>query len=100
MKESANSLIADERIVEAVREIVADSLKPGLCSVVLTGSLARSEGTWLHEKGRERLAGDAEFIAVFGEHDQLPSGGAVAGVERAIENRLRESGLEVRIGLS
>ena len=100
MKESANSVSADERIIAAVRGIVTDSFQPGLRSLVLTGSLARDEGTWLRENGRDRLAGDAEFLAVFGEHDALPSPGAVAAVERAVENRLYESGLEVHIGIS
>lgn len=98
--EIANSVSGDERIIAAVREIVADSFQPGLRSLVLTGSLARDEGTWLHEKDRMRLAGDAEFLAVFAEHARLPSADVVAAVERAVEKRLHESGLEVHIGLS
>lgn len=91
---------AGERIAEAVREIACTSFRPGLRSLVLTGSLARDEGTWVHENGRELLAGDAEFLAVFGDHTQLPSADAVAAAARAVEKRLHESGVEVHIGLS
>jgi hypothetical protein len=91
---------AAERIEDAVREVLAGAFPQGLHAVVLTGSLARGEGTWLQENGRERLAGDAEFLAVFGEHDLLPSAGSIAAVERAVQNRLTELGLEVHIELS
>ena len=91
---------ASERVIETVRQIAASSFQPGLRSLVLTGSLARNEGTWLPQNGRERLAGDAEFLAVFGQHAQVPTAIRVASVEREIETRLHDSELEVHIGLS
>ncbi|MBV8359055.1 MAG: hypothetical protein JO189_14120 [Deltaproteobacteria bacterium] len=98
--ENAKTLSASERVVEAVRNIVGEEFQPGMRALILTGSLARDEATWLHEKGRQRLAGDVELIAVFSEHDRLPSAGSIAALKRAVDKWLHESGLEVHIGLS
>ncbi len=91
---------ANERVVEAVREVLAGAFPQGLRSVVLTGSLARGEGTWSQEVGRTRLVGDAEFLVVFEQQAPFPSAQQLALVDREIEEHLYAAAIDAKIGLS
>jgi hypothetical protein len=71
-----------------------------LRAVVLTGSLARDEGTFARRGPELVLLGDAEFLLVFHERTSLPGPDVVAEVVRALEDGLGEQGVRGTIGLS
>jgi len=72
----------------------------GLRSIVLTGSLARREGTFVWAAGGWELIGDAEFVVVLRNEVPVPSGAVVADLCRRVESTLLETGLIARISLS
>jgi hypothetical protein len=89
-----------EAVVTAVRDAVTHVFPAGLRAVVLTGSLARGEGTWLFEHQATRLAGDAEFFAIFDDGVALPSAARVAALIEEVENLLRANSITAKIGVS
>ncbi len=97
----------DSRFAPLVRDICAQTTRiclqtfpDGLRSIILTGSLARSEGTFLGAAGGSELIGDAEFVVVLRNEVRVPSGAAVADLCRRVESTLLETGLIARISLS
>jgi hypothetical protein len=94
------SISPDGQIAEAVGELSANAFPRTLRAAVLTGSLARGEGTWLQSAAWNRLAGDAEFLLVFNEHAVLPSAEHLVRLKAAIRTRLCAVGIEAQIGLS
>lgn len=90
----------DDAVITAVRDALTRVFPAGLRAVVLTGSLARGEGTWLHDQPRARLAGDAEFFAIFDDGVALPSAARVTALREEIEDHLRANLIEAKIGLS
>jgi hypothetical protein len=84
----------------ATRAVLLERFTAGLRSAILTGSLARGEGTWLYDRGSCRLAGDAEFIVVFDQGVTLPSADQVVAAQHRIEERLAADGIGAKIGLS
>jgi len=56
------SVSYDTQVADTIAELSVAAFPRGLRAVVLTGSLARGEGTWLRDGSRVRLAGDADFF--------------------------------------
>jgi len=83
-----------------VRRSTADAFPRGLRAIVLTGSLARGEGTWVHDNRGCSLAGDAEFLVLFSDGVRLPSAQLIEGLRRSIELRLHAESVDAHIGLS
>ena len=71
-----------------------------LRAVVLTGSLARNEGTFVKDEQGTRLFGDAEFLLVFRQSASLPSDAELHMVRQKIEERVRHRGLRAAVTLS
>ena len=71
-----------------------------LRAIVLTGSLARDEATFVRHGERWELQGDAEFLLVFDQYAVLPSSSVIARLEREISDQLLERGLSAHIDLS
>jgi len=71
-----------------------------LRAIVLTGSLARDEATFVREGERWKLLGDAEFLLVFDQDAVLPSSSIIDRLEREIERHLRQQGLCGHVELS
>jgi hypothetical protein len=88
------------RVADAIAELSAAAFPRGLRAVVVTGSLARGEGTWLHDGSRIRLAGDADCFAIFDDRAGLPAPDRVTRLQRAAQDRLASVGIEARLGLS
>jgi hypothetical protein len=86
-------------VVETVRAC-AGRFGHGLRAVVLTGSLARDEGTFARVGDRLLLLGDAEFLLVFHDGAPLPAPAETADLTRSVERALRGRGLDGKIGLS
>jgi hypothetical protein len=101
---SASARIAsvsyDTQVADTIVDLSVAAFPRGLRAILLTGSLARGEGTWLHDGSRARLAGDGEFFAVFNDRATLPSLDCVAQLQRAAEDRLALAGIEAHLGLS
>jgi hypothetical protein len=72
----------------------------GLLAIVLTGSLARDEATFIREGERRKLLGDAEFLLVFDQNGELPCSSTVDRLGGEIEQRLLEGGLSAHVELS
>jgi hypothetical protein len=69
-------------------------------AVVLTGSMARDEASFLAEHGRWRLLGDAEFVLAFETGHRLPNRTSLAQTARQIEAQLEKRGIACSIELS
>lgn len=87
-------------ICECTRDIVCAAYGDRLHSLLLTGSLARSEATFLFEHDHWHLLGDADFFLVFKEHVSFPHASALEAITLEIENRLLHCGIAAHFGLS
>ena len=87
-------------ICQAVVELASVAFPSGLRSIVLTGSLARGEGTWLRDGARTRVAGDAEFLMIFEDSAELPSVDAIVRYRQVVTSRLAARAIDVQVGLS
>jgi hypothetical protein len=91
---------AAQAIVAEVAHGSAERFGDALRAVVLTGSLARDEGTFVGRGHERSLLGDAEFLLVFRERTALPRPDVVAKLVRAVEDGLGKAGIRGTIGLS
>jgi hypothetical protein len=92
--QSAESL---EAICAQMAQASLEKFSAGTRSIILTGSLARNEGTILPSGAVLRLIGDAEFVVVLRDECQLPPGGVVAGLCGRVEAALLGKGLIARV---
>src|SRR5690349_17530925 len=74
--------------------------KNALRAVVLTGSVARDEGTFVTTGTGSTLLGDAEFFAVFEDGRALPASADLRLVEGRIAQRLQGHGVTARVSVS
>jgi hypothetical protein len=87
-------------ICEETYRACSDVWGKTLEAVVLTGSVARDEASFLEEHGRWKLLGDAEFVLVFERAHRPPHRARVAETARQVETRLEKRGITASIGLS
>jgi hypothetical protein len=80
--------------------MVVERFKPGLRSVILTGSLARGEATAVVKDGVWEFLADAEFLLLFHDGFPLPSEADVTSIGRRIKAGLQKKSVRCRIGLS
>lgn len=78
---------------EKTAELCARDYARNLRAVVLTGSLARDEATWVRETRGWRLLGDAEFLLVFEPRVALPAPSAFHSLGQEIQDVLRRDGV-------
>jgi hypothetical protein len=71
-----------------------------LRSIILSGSLARDEGTFINEGDAWTALGDAEFFLIFDEAHALPGTSVTASAARNIEGRLGVQGINTHVELS
>ena len=92
---------ADTSIIcAAVAESCAAAFAPQLRATILTGSLARDEGTFQQTENGTVLLGDAEFLLLFHDQFPLPPADRVAALESAVAGRLQREGLHASVELS
>src|ERR1017187_91484 len=73
------------------RETVHHSVKnggEGLRAIILTGSMARSEETYIQQNDGVRVMGDAEFVLVFRDRISVPPAETMARTRDRIEKSL------------
>ena len=71
-----------------------------LRALVLTGSLARDEATFVREPGGWCLLGDADFLLVLHEGQALPPDGDLRRAADEIEAALASGGVRCHVGLA
>ncbi len=71
-----------------------------LQAIVLTGSLARDEATFVEEENCWRLLGDAEFLLIFRDRCVLPSKVALGVLQQSIQTSLCRLGIVGDVALS
>jgi hypothetical protein len=84
---------------------VTSQLCPRWCggelrAIVLTGSLARDEATFVREGEKWKLLGDAEFLLIFKETGILPSSSTIELLGGEVEQCLLKRGLAGHVELS
>jgi len=91
---------AQQALWEVVAEACAGEFGSSLQAVILTGSLARGEGTFVEDSEGCRLLGDAEFLLILRAGSRLPREQAVNRVATRIARQLLERGVRGRVELS
>jgi hypothetical protein len=87
-------------ICEETTRVCAARYGHALRAIVLTGSLARDEATFVEEGSSWRLLGDADFFLVFPSRSRLPSQLEIDSASREIEDALRKRALVGSVGLA
>ncbi|MHB8412007.1 MAG: hypothetical protein ACYDDI_08675 [Candidatus Acidiferrales bacterium] len=88
-----------EAICEEVNAVCVEIFGKRIRAIVLTGSLARDEGTFLLRGDTWVSSGDAEFIIVASWKTSLPSVEEIDEVGRQIESRLLQRKIDCQIDL-
>lgn len=78
-----------QTITETTRDVCCEMFKQNVEAIVLTGSLARDEGTIVKSDQGWALLGDADFLLSFKEGAHRVSALELRNAESAIEGRLR-----------
>jgi predicted nucleotidyltransferase len=98
--------LAEERIRTAKTFICEHTVRrcvtrfgDNLCAIVLSGSLARGEATFVEEGSRLRLLGDADFFAVIRNGAPSPASDEIELIEREVGLDLSEGGVMATVGL-
>ena len=87
-------------ISEETARLCLEQYGGSLRAVVLTGSLARSEATFIEEEGRCHLLGDAEFLLIFETRAALPGKLSLNAVCQSLERALSRRRVLGRVKLS
>jgi len=87
-------------ICEEVARLCQQVYREGLRAVVLTGSLARDEATFVKDDEGALLLGDAEFLLVFGDGETLPTDADVELIRQKLEERIAHRGLRADVTLT
>src|SRR5882724_851723 len=89
------ALVCDA-VVLVCRNVFGDRLR----GIVLSGSLARQEGTFVWKSGRWSVLGDAEFFVIFEQRCSLPQATRMESVRQQAEQALLDRGVCCHIDLS
>lgn len=81
-------------ICEEVRRVCCACHSARLSEIVLTGSVARDEGTWVQDGDRWRALGDVEFLLVFPNRACIPEAESIVATRAEAARALRLRGIE------
>lgn len=87
-------------VEEALVPLCRESFGATLRAVVLTGSVARNEASYIYKDGQAILLSDIEAIVVLHDSAPLPSRQASQSLCRSAEHRLAAHGVQVHVSLS
>ncbi len=87
-EESRNREALKATICKEATRLCTEEYAGRLRAIVLTGSLARDEATWVVDGDQARVLGDAEFLLVFADRARLPAAYDVHNLGRQMEHRL------------
>lgn len=71
----------------------------GFRALILTGSLARGEGSFVEDDGKCVALSDAEFLLVLHRHSALPPDAEVTELTKRIESSLSDRGIHCKISI-
>jgi hypothetical protein len=87
-------------IVAETVSAILERFEPQLRAIVLTGSMARGEATFVEVPGGWDTLGDCEMVLVFKSHEPLPRSIEVGDMQTEIALRLQQRCVACPIGLS
>ena len=87
-------------VAEAMVRACRDTFGPTLRAVVLTGSLARNEGSYLVRDGRRVLQSDVEAMVVLHDGAALPTRHSSRALCRLAQSHLADRGIHVEVSFS
>jgi hypothetical protein len=87
-------------VCECARSECVNSFGTQLKAIVLTGSMAREEASFVRKDDSWELFGDAEFIVVLEKNAVLPPTATLRAIRQRIENDLRQRKIQCAIDLS
>src|SRR5580658_735509 len=87
-------------VVNETVSIVLRLFEPRLKAIVLTGSMARGESTFVSAEDGWNTLGDCEMVLVFESNEPLPCSNQVTEAQEEIELRLEQRGLACLVGMS
>jgi len=89
-----------ERVAQETAAKCARYFGSSLRAMVLTGSLARGEGSLSSDGTPGKLASDAEFVVILHDRASLPKSSAITKLSAEIESQLAADGVQCHISLS
>jgi hypothetical protein len=89
-----------ERVAQETAAKCARHFGSALRAVVLTGSLARDEGSLSSDGTPGKLASDAEFVVILHDRAPLPKSSDTTKLSAEIESQLAADGVQCHISLS
>jgi hypothetical protein len=89
-----------ERVAQETASKCARHFGSALRAVVLTGSLARGEGSLSSDGTPGKLASDAEFVVILHDRAPLPNSSDAAKLSAEIESQLAADGVQCHVTLS
>jgi hypothetical protein len=97
-----NSIAAKlgERVAQETTAMCVRHFGAALQAVILTGSLARGEGSLSNDGIPGKLASDAEFVAVLEDRTPLPTSSDSVRLSSEIESQLAAGGVRCHVSLS
>lgn len=96
----ANLVALREKVAQKTAEFCLRAHSPHALALVLTGSLARDEATWVGEGESGKLMGDAEFLLVLRAGVAEPPRAAIDSLEKEIQSALRRDGISAYVQLA
>lgn len=87
-------------VCEETARLCLQAYRDRLRALILTGSLARNEATFVKDDFGCRLLGDAEFLLVFADGARLPTDRDLSVIRRQVEERVLGRGLRADITLA
>ena len=97
---SANSVALREKIADKTAEVCLRAHSPHVLALVLTGSVARDEATWVPQGTGRKLLGDAEFLLVFQPGFSEPPPASIERLEQEIQTALGGEGIVAHVQLA
>ena len=94
------AVTAKQAMCEHIVHHCVRTYRDQLRAVVLAGSMARDEATFVRDGTDVRLLGDADCALVFQENASLPADSETASLEHMIEEHLAKDGVCGKVGLS
>lgn len=87
-------------VCEATRIESVKFFRKSLKAIILTGSMARDEASFVRRRNSWELYGDAEFMIVLENSAALPPMSSLTSIRRQIEDDLRRHGIHCSVDLS
>jgi hypothetical protein len=94
------AVTAKQAMCEHIVHHCVRTYRDRLSAIVLAGSMARDEATFVRDGKDVKLLGDADCALIFRKDASLPADSETASLEHAIEEHLAKDGVCGKVGLS